>query len=676
MANEVTIRLGVAGLSDIQAGMAQMRSSISGGVNAIDADFKRARGSVANFATQVSALNDNLQSLGSISPSITQSLNSIASRAGLAANAMSLMATAGGLLQSLRLASWFSAVALGVEALVNSLELYNAQKLEASSAKNLIDTNRQVADSFMRIIEAREKAGQLSSDRAAALRAMIPTDGTRFLGDPFTEMNRANPGLMAQMLSRMGGELNKDNAPALTQKAIDAQRDLAMAKAQAAFEVRRAELSAEEEAVAQSYARQEITLDGFLARRRQIVTQTYEAEASALEKREFAARAQLSVASDPAVKAKLLTDIEAINTQRKLAGIQLERELTKITADGESERSRVRREAQRIQLEQMTRELRVREDLLSLERSRSNADFRLTDVQRREEDIRLLREQVSAINDQVAALERLRATIPAGDSASIGAVDSEIARARNMGRGAGNDLASRLAEGDPRSFSDQWVSAFRDIRNEWGTTAQNIAQVGKTAMQGLTRTVGNVLDDMIWRSNSLADIWKSFAHLLTSTVTQAISQMFMQWIAGIVAKKGATIAAESAEATAKAPTALMESIKSYGIAAAVGVAALVAAMAAFGGFREQGGPVEAGSAYIVGERRPELFIPSTAGVILPSVNGAAPSSSGAGMSGGDDRPMRVVVVSDRRLAADLAKDSAYRTQIVDIMRQEQWRFRG
>jgi hypothetical protein len=43
---------------------------------------------------------------------------------------------------------------------------------------------------------------------------------------------------------------------------------------------------------------------------------------------------------------------------------------------------------------------------------------------------------------------------------------------------------------------------------------------------------------------------------------------------------------------------------------------------AFGGFRENGGPVEAGRAYVVGERRPELFIPNQSGRIEPSVGGA------------------------------------------------------
>jgi hypothetical protein len=45
------------------------------------------------------------------------------------------------------------------------------------------------------------------------------------------------------------------------------------------------------------------------------------------------------------------------------------------------------------------------------------------------------------------------------------------------------------------------------------------------------------------------------------------------------------------------------------------------ASAVFGGFRESGGDVEAGKAYVVGERRPELFIPRSAGRIEPSIGG-------------------------------------------------------
>ena len=48
----------------------------------------------------------------------------------------------------------------------------------------------------------------------------------------------------------------------------------------------------------------------------------------------------------------------------------------------------------------------------------------------------------------------------------------------------------------------------------------------------------------------------------------------------------------------------------------------------FGGFREGGGPVSAGQAYVVGEKRPELFVPNTNGFIAPRL----PSLGGGGAS--------------------------------------------
>ncbi|KFI27785.1 hypothetical protein CN97_00720 [Haematobacter massiliensis] len=48
----------------------------------------------------------------------------------------------------------------------------------------------------------------------------------------------------------------------------------------------------------------------------------------------------------------------------------------------------------------------------------------------------------------------------------------------------------------------------------------------------------------------------------------------------------------------------------------------------FGGFRANGGPVDAGKAYVVGEKRPEMFIPETSGTILPFVPRAQQSSGG------------------------------------------------
>ncbi len=61
----------------------------------------------------------------------------------------------------------------------------------------------------------------------------------------------------------------------------------------------------------------------------------------------------------------------------------------------------------------------------------------------------------------------------------------------------------------------------------------------------------------------------------------------------------------------------------------------------FGGFREHGGSVQAGKAYVVGEKRPEMFVPSTNGTILPSV----PGTMGAGMTYQDNSVTHVTTAA-------------------------------
>ena len=55
----------------------------------------------------------------------------------------------------------------------------------------------------------------------------------------------------------------------------------------------------------------------------------------------------------------------------------------------------------------------------------------------------------------------------------------------------------------------------------------------------------------------------------------------------------------------------------------------------FGGFRADGGPVNRGSAYVVGERGPEMFIPDTSGTIIP--NGGSVNAGAVNMGGGVQR---------------------------------------
>jgi phage-related minor tail protein len=73
-----------------------------------------------------------------------------------------------------------------------------------------------------------------------------------------------------------------------------------------------------------------------------------------------------------------------------------------------------------------------------------------------------------------------------------------------------------------------------------------------------------------------------------------------------------------------------------------------------------GGPVNAGSPYVVGEKGPELFVPSSSGSIVP--NGAMGSSSGGGSGG---------VTVNYNIAAGVS-----RAELVPILEQERRRLKA
>lgn len=80
-----------------------------------------------------------------------------------------------------------------------------------------------------------------------------------------------------------------------------------------------------------------------------------------------------------------------------------------------------------------------------------------------------------------------------------------------------------------------------------------------------------------------------------------------------------------------------------------------------GGYRAGGGPVKKGKAYVVGEKRAELFVPDRDGTIIPSIDdvhgGSSPGTYGAGAGAGQAvmAGPTVIVVDPSRGDADFAR---------------------
>ncbi len=166
----------------------------------------------------------------------------------------------------------------------------------------------------------------------------------------------------------------------------------------------------------------------------------------------------------------------------------------------------------------------------------------------------------------------------------------------------------------------------------------------------------NVLTGLLTQTQSLNDAFRNVALTIVDQAVGALVQMGMQQVKNMVtesAMRKASNAQAIAEATttgaaitnAMAPAAATTSIATMGSAATWGMAAMaiaIPAMIALAGARKNGGPVNAGSMYRVGEGgKPEIFKASNGSqYMIPGDNGRVISNrqiskGGNGVSMGD-----------------------------------------
>ncbi len=228
----------------------------------------------------------------------------------------------------------------------------------------------------------------------------------------------------------------------------------------------------------------------------------------------------------------------------------------------------------------------------------------LTDTEKQAKRVEILKEENQAIDAQIELLKKL-ANATAVDPATLA---GQI-RTLNDKASGNNGQIGRPAN----TLQDQNAASIRDLRDpakhyqsageglqgginakfaELGTvgdrTAQTLGQVFDTTFSG----IGKNLSDLVKGTQGWGDTLTGIGETITGTLIDGVVNMFTTWIqqrtlAGLAsmawsAKEGA------ADATAKAPGALLTSISSFGVAAAVGVAALVAALAFAGKFADGG----------------------------------------------------------------------------------------
>ena len=186
-------------------------------------------------------------------------------------------------------------------------------------------------------------------------------------------------------------------------------------------------------------------------------------------------------------------------------------------------------------------------------------------------------------------------------------------------------------------------AAFTSFGNNASNAFTGIITGSMSAQEAISSLVSNALNSAINAVVQMGIDWVKSAVMGQTAQVSAVAAATAAQTAGLATTTAASTTAATTTMAVWTPAAAVASIGSFGGAAAIGIAALVAAMALAGGLagkRKNGGPVAAGSMYQVGEGgMPEIYRASTGKqYMIPGDNGRVISnkqmSSGGGESGG------------------------------------------
>jgi len=180
-----------------------------------------------------------------------------------------------------------------------------------------------------------------------------------------------------------------------------------------------------------------------------------------------------------------------------------------------------------------------------------------------------------------------------------------------------------------------WEEIFNFIKETIQKVFTKITDLYNSKL-GWLLPAGPLIKAILFLKNNWDEIWagiqttfKTVTDALVSTFTSVKDRVLGIWDGMVAGIK-------------RAIDSIMSTIDRV-INAASRVGGAIRSVTTLGGLvgREHGGPVAAGQPVIVGERRPELFVPRTSGTILPRIPGA-----GNGGGGGAGITVNLTIMGD------------------------------
>lgn len=237
----------------------------------------------------------------------------------------------------------------------------------------------------------------------------------------------------------------------------------------------------------------------------------------------------------------------------------------------------------------------------------------------------LLGEGVKLNEDQAKAVKET--------ADSFNALDEEIAKVASQ-----NELAAEATS----KLVDLYKNLNDEIRKSNGIidfkSVDFEVDFDPSQYDKLTEAQKKVIDDAI-RAKKLAEEFQKDMTKVGSQLSNVFAEAFERGIFegenffdSIAQGFKRLLAQLASQLAAAAFLNILASLTTGGVSTFFGAAAKANPFGSIFG-REHGGPVSAGQPYIVGEKRPEIFVPSTSGRIIPRVP-SSPMVSASGASAG------------------------------------------
>lgn len=191
------------------------------------------------------------------------------------------------------------------------------------------------------------------------------------------------------------------------------------------------------------------------------------------------------------------------------------------------------------------------------------------------------------------------------------------------------------------------AASFESLAGNASNAFTGILTGSMSAQEAMQSLASNALNSLINGFVQMGVDWVKSAVMGQTAQVSAVAAATAAQTAGLATTTAASTTAATTTMAVWTPAAAVASIGSFGGAAAIGIAALVAAMALAGGLagkRKNGGPVAAGSMYQVGEGgMPEIYRASTGKqYMIPGDNGRVISNKQmTSGSGGESVPVYI-----------------------------------